>query len=87
MGEVPASLRGGRLTPYFANISQCGPIRYRDVPGSIGVLESPDNFMPIGQADCVTWDGNGRAVWGLTIGGQPIEGRYVILDRQFKPVT
>jgi hypothetical protein len=31
---------------YFANISQRGPVRYRDVPGSIGVLEAPDKPMP-----------------------------------------
>jgi hypothetical protein len=27
-----------------------GPVKYRDVIGSIGVLESPDNHMPIGIA-------------------------------------
>ena len=26
--------------PYFANISQRGPVKYRDVPGSIGVPEA-----------------------------------------------
>jgi hypothetical protein len=25
------------------------------------------------------------AVWALTIGGQPIAGRWVIIDRQFRP--
>jgi hypothetical protein len=50
--------------PYFANINQRGPVRYRDVPGSIGVLEAPDKFMPIGQADCKTWDENGLAIRG-----------------------
>ena len=69
--------------PYFANISQRGPVKYRDVPGSIGVLEAPDQPMPIGQADCKTWDENGLAVWTLRIGGQPIEGRWVIVDQQF----
>jgi hypothetical protein len=54
-------------------------VKYRDVIGSIGVLESPDNLMPIGQADCKTWDENGLAVWVLTIGGQPIAGRWVII--------
>ena len=56
--------------PYFANVSQRGPMKYRDVPGSIGVLESRDNPMPIGQADCKTWDENGLAVWVLS-GWQP----------------
>jgi hypothetical protein len=74
---------------YFANIGpKTGPVRYRDrPPGSVGVLEAPDNHMPIGQASCGTWDENGLAVWVLTIGGQPIAGRWVIIDRQFKSVT
>ena len=71
--------------PYYANISKTGPVKYRDVPGSIGVLESPDNFMQIGQASCKTWDENGLAVWTLRIGGQPIAGRRVIIDREFRP--
>jgi hypothetical protein len=71
--------------PYFANIKQTGPLKYRDVPGSIGILESADNAMPIGQADCVTWDESGLAVWRLNIGGQPIEGRWIIVDREFRP--
>ena len=70
---------------YFANINRAGPVKYRDVPGSVGVLEAPDKPMPIGQADCKTWDEHGRAVWSLTIGGQPIAGRWVIIDREFKP--
>jgi hypothetical protein len=70
---------------YFAGISQTGPIKYGKLPGSIGVLESPDNAMPIGQTNCKTWDQNGLAVWVLSIGGQPIEGRWVIIDREFRP--
>jgi hypothetical protein len=70
--------------PYFANITPHGPVRYRDVPGSIGVLEAPDNAMPIGQAHCKTWDDQGRAVWVLTIGDQAIAGRWVIIDREFR---
>jgi hypothetical protein len=73
--------------PYHANIIPRGPIRYRDVPGSIGVLEAPDQFMPIGQAHCKTWDENGLGVWVLTIGGQVIPGRWVIIDREFRPAT
>ena len=45
---------------YFAHISQKGPIRYGDVPGSIGVLEALDKFMPIGEASCRIHDENGE---------------------------
>ena len=70
---------------YFTHISQNGPIRYGDVPGSIGVLEVLDKFMPIGEASCRTHDENGLAVWSLRIGKEEIPGRWVIVDREFRP--
>src|SRR5271157_235780 len=78
--------RVNRMTRYFAHISHKGKIRHGDVPGSIGVLEAPDQFMPIGIASCRTWDGKGLAVWTLRIGDQEIPGRWVIVDREFRPV-
>ena len=63
-----------------------GPVRYRDLPtGSIGVLESPDNHTPIGKAMCIGWNLDKLAVWKLTIGGQEIAGRWMIVDRRFVP--
>jgi len=35
-----------RMPGYFAHISHNGPIRYEDVPGSIGVLEAHVKPMP-----------------------------------------
>jgi hypothetical protein len=70
------------------NLSINGQARYRELPtGSIGVLESPDNAMPFGQADCVTWNEDGLAVWRLRIRGQSIPGQWVIIGRQFKPAA
>jgi hypothetical protein len=43
--------------------------------------------MPIDEAHCKTWDENGLAVWVLTIRGKLIEGRWVLIDGQFKPAT
>jgi hypothetical protein len=59
---------------------------YPDVPGSLGVIESPDQPMPIGQADCMTHDENGAAVWVLRIGKQEIPGRWVLVSGEFLPV-
>ncbi len=73
------------MTRYFAHISQKGPVRYGDVPGSIGVLESSDKPMPTGEASCRTHDENGLAVWTLRIGKQEIPGRWIIVDREFRP--
>jgi hypothetical protein len=70
---------------YFTNIGPTkGPLRYRDVPGAIGVLESPDNPMPIGMAMCRGWDRAGLAVWTLTIRGADVPGRWIIVDREFR---
>jgi hypothetical protein len=71
---------------YFTNISERGPARYDDVPGSIGVLEEPNNHMPIGQAHCKTWDSNCLTVGELSVGSQPIAGRWVIIDRYLRRV-
>lgn len=73
------------MSTYFAHISQKSAIRYGDVPGSIGVLEAPDKFMPIGEASCRTHDENGLAVWTLRIGKEEIPGQWVIVDREFRP--
>ncbi len=72
------------MSTYFAYISAAGPIRYGQVPGSIGVLEALDRFMPIGEAHCLTWHQNGLAVWTLRIGKEEISGRWVIVDREFR---
>jgi hypothetical protein len=48
---------------YYTDHFSKGPVRYPNVIGSIGVLESSDNHMPIGVANCRTWDENGLAIW------------------------
>ena len=53
--------------------------------GMNGVLEAFDKPMPIGEAHCSTWNENGLAVWTLRIGKQVIPGRWVIVDREFRP--
>jgi hypothetical protein len=73
------------MTRYHADISQRGPVKYDQVPASIGVLEAPDKPMPVGEATCRTWDRNGLAVWTIRVGKEEISGRWVIVDREFKP--
>ena len=70
---------------YFTNASGPGPIRYGQLPGSIGVLDSPDHPMPIGMACCTGWDRAGLAVWRLTVDGDDVPGRWIIVDREFRP--
>jgi hypothetical protein len=78
-----SSPTGPRTPRYFAHVSQRGPVKHDQVPGSIGVLETLDRCMPIGEAHCVSWDENGLASWTIRIGNQEIPGRWVIIDREF----
>jgi hypothetical protein len=71
---------------YFAHISAAGLVRYGQLPGSIGVLDSPDLLMPIGLANCTGWDPAGLAVWRLRVEGDDVAGRWIIVDREFRPV-
>jgi hypothetical protein len=74
------------MTRYFASLHTKRQMLYRDVPGSLGVLSAPDGLMPIGQADCVTHDENGAAVWVLRVGKQEIPGRWVLVDGEIRSV-
>jgi hypothetical protein len=62
---------------YFAHVTAAGTIRYRQVPGSIGVLEAPDQSMPIGMGSEGGWDGDGLLVWRLRIWGAEVQGQRV----------
>jgi hypothetical protein len=74
------------MTRYFSHINGGGPVRYGQLPGSIGVLDSPDHPMPIGIASCIGWDRAGLAVWRLTVHDAEVPGRWLIVDREFRPV-
>jgi hypothetical protein len=71
---------------YFTNASGPGPVRYGQLPGSIGVLEALDKPMPIGIASEIGWTEGGLAVWRLRVHSADIPGRWVIIDRRFVPV-
>ena len=71
---------------YFTNVGpQAGPVRYGTVPGAIGVLEDLDKPMPIDLALRVGRDAAGRAVWTLSVEDADVPGRWVVIDREFRP--
>jgi hypothetical protein len=74
------------MSRYFAHINVAVPVRYDQIPGSIGVLEAPDKPMPVGMANCTGWDPAGLAVWRLTVEGAEVPGWWVIVDREFRQV-
>ncbi len=62
--------RLSRMARYFAHISQRGSIRYGDVPGSIGVVEALDKFMPIGETLEIGYNADGLGLGNVdAIGG------------------
>ena len=70
---------------YFTNYGPVGRMKYRDVPGSLGVLTARDQPMPVGQADCLGPDENGNAVFVLTVGKVKLKGRWWLVNREFIP--
>jgi hypothetical protein len=71
---------------YFTSIRYLGPVRYGDTHGFLGVLECPDDPVPIGVASRVGQTEDGTAVWRLAVRGHDIPGRWVIIDRRFEAV-
>ena len=71
---------------YFTNVGPArGPILYGSVPGAISVIEALDQPMPIGMALCIGVDAWSRALWTLTVDGEDLPGRWVVVDREFQP--
>jgi hypothetical protein len=72
---------------YYANGGPFrGPLFYGVWADALGVLEALDKTMPIGLALCVGRDAAGYALWGLVIHDEDVPGRWVVIDREFKPV-
>ena len=71
---------------YLADVGPAeGPALYREVPASIGILKARDDREPIGTGMCIGWNDQGIALWRLIIQEAVIPGRWLILDREFRP--
>jgi hypothetical protein len=74
--------------PYYVDVGPArGPLRYGEVPGAVGVLEALDKPMPVGMALCIGWDRAGLAVGTRTVRGAELPGRWLVIDREFRPAT
>jgi hypothetical protein len=70
----------------IANIGpESVPIPWRDGHGAIGVLEARDDHWPIAMAPGTGWDDPGRLLYRLTVRGAELPGRWVVVDREFRP--
>src|SRR5262249_57867122 len=71
---------------YFPNAGrERGPLLHGPVPGAIGVIEDLDKPMPIGMAMRVGVDATGAALWELVVDDVLVPGRWVVIDREFRP--
>jgi hypothetical protein len=68
---------------YLTGIVVSGLVKPGQVPDSIRVLGSGDGLIPIGAASRVGQTERGAAMWRLDVHGREVEGRWVIMDRQF----
>jgi hypothetical protein len=74
------------MATYFTNCGPAkGPIRDRDFPFAIGVLAEGE-LMPIGMAFGAGRTDDVIAVWRLTVHGAEVPGRWIVVDREFRPV-
>jgi hypothetical protein len=72
---------------YFTNVGpNRGPVLKGTVPGAIDVLEALDQPVPIGMALCTGRDATGIAVWRLVVHDAAVAGRWIVVDREFRPV-
>jgi hypothetical protein len=70
---------------YFANIGPaCGLFLYCEAIAAIGVLEAPDNHLPIGVALPVRRHPSGTALWRLEVRGAELPGLWYVFDRRFE---
>jgi hypothetical protein len=71
---------------YFTNVgSPSGPILERHGFYAIPILPDPRARSPIGFALATDRDRDGLALWELTIHDFEVPGRWVVVDRQFRP--
>jgi hypothetical protein len=71
---------------YYADAGPAlGLVMYGETRATIGVLEAPGDASPVGLACCAGWDAGGLAVWRLVVRGAELRGRWIIVDREFRP--
>lgn len=80
------------MVRYYSNIGPVtGIAKYRDVSGSLGVFaypgqQIPSGEMPIGRAGPLGPDKDGNAMFVLRVDDEVIEGLWLLVDREFRPV-
>ncbi len=80
------------LRVFYSNASAADQVAPGDLPGSISVIPSPENALPIGIASESGRVGGWRdeinlgpreAVWRLVVGKVEVEGRFILRSGRF----
>ena len=81
-----SSTTGKRPSCFYTNVGPVqGPAFDRGVPPTIEVLRARFDPQPIGMALCVGSGIKGIALWRLIVRDVAVPGRWVLIDRQFRP--
>jgi hypothetical protein len=71
---------------YYASAGPAlGLLMFGIVLNAINVLEAPNDSVPVGTATCDGLDAAGVAVWRLVVRGAELRGRWIVVDREFRP--
>ncbi len=71
---------------YYASAGPTiGFLMFGAVRNPVNVLEAPDDSVPVGTARCDGLDAAGVAVWRLVVRGAELRGRWIVMDREFRP--
>jgi hypothetical protein len=71
---------------YYTNVGpRSGPILSAHRLHALGVLRARDDHAPIGLALPVGRDDDVVELWRLIIHGAEVPGRWVVIDREFRP--
>jgi hypothetical protein len=85
-GSAVGNWEAGGARPLYANIGPArGPLIYNEALMAIRVTKTRRGRPMIGAALCVGRDDAGAAVWELSVRGNELAGRWVVVDREFRP--
>jgi hypothetical protein len=68
---------------YVTNVGGPGCVTFRQIPGSIAVLDAVRSGVLVGLASASGQTDDGFALWSLRVGDADLPGRWIIVDRKF----
>lgn len=73
---------------YRADIGpSMGLLMFEDSMRTIDVVADSEDARPVGTASRLGSDAAGLAVWRLNVHGAELSGRWIVIDRQFVPMS